>query len=1259
VLKANVLKQLLQSTLDALASYIAILDERGVIVAVNAAWRQFADSNGFAGANHGVDMNYLEVCKAASGIDAEYALQMAAGIREVMAEQRDAFCLEYPCNSPTEERWFAARVTRFAIKGSVHAVVAHEDVTERKRAEESQARLAAILEATPDFVGMADVQGHNLYMNRAGRKMLGIGEEEDILHTPIRSRHAAWADPIIMDEGIPTAIREGMWTGETALLSHDGREIPMSQLILSHKDAAGRVQYLSTVARDITIQKQAEEALRKRTEQIIGYHKALVELAEMDNSNLDAAFKKICETDAAMLDVERVSVWCFNDDRSELICKNLYTKSAGSHQKGVRLGAAQYPAYFRALDTNRIIVAHDARADPRTCEFNEGYLDVFGITSMMDVPVWLHGHVVGVICQEHTGPPRQWTLDEQDFSLSIADTISLAVEAFQRRKAEDKVRFQANLLDTVGQAVIATDVAGNIIYWNHHAELLYGWTAAEVVGRKMLEITPAGDCQAQASEIMAHAQSGESWSGEYVLRRRDGTPFTALVSFTPIHDAQGKRSGLIGVSIDISARKRAEEALRESEERFAAFMDNLPGTAWIKDARGRYVYTNKTYQETFGKTLAELYGQADGEIFPPAIAAEYTENDRQVLESKQPLQAIESSLLDDGRHYWLVHKFPVLRKDDAPILIGGIALDITERKRAEEALRESEERYALAAIGANDGLWDWDLRTGRVYFSPRWKAMLGYAEDEIGDSPGDWFKLVHPDDLERLRAELEHHTAGRTPHFENEHRMLHRAGSYYWIRSRGLAVRDDKGQAYRMAGSQTDITAHRQAEEQLQQGAFYDALTGLPNRALFMDLLQHSINRARRHPEYLFAVLFLDLDRFKNINDSLGHMAGDELLKSVARRLRTCLRPGDTVARLGGDEFTLLLDGINDATDATHVAERIQHELAAPFDLNGHEVFSGASVGIAVSATGYSRPEEFLRDADTAMYRAKAQGRARHQVFDTTMHDRALSLLRLENDLRRATESTQRGHPEFSLHYQPVVSLASGRITSFEALLRWRHPQRGFIAPAEFIPIAEETDLIVPLGEWLLHEACRQMKTWQDHPDFGVLVENGLAVGVNISSKQFSQVRLLDHIGQALRQTGLDARSLKLEITESVIMENVEFATTMLSQLKDMGIQLYMDDFGTGYSSLSYLHRFPLDMLKIDRSFVSRMGEGGENLEIVQAILALARSLDIRVTAEGVETTGQLAQLRALNCEYAQGYFFSKPLRADDVYSLVTRNPWW
>jgi diguanylate cyclase (GGDEF)-like protein/PAS domain S-box-containing protein len=584
---------------------------------------------------------------------------------------------------------------------------------------------------------------------------------------------------------------------------------------------------------------------------------------------------------------------------------------------------------------------------------------------------------------------------------------------------------------------------------------------------------------------------------------------------------------------------------------------------------------------------------------------------------------------------------------DFPVALARIRTQLS-CKRAEQALRESEERYALAARGANDGLWDWNLAEDTFYFSPRWKSMLGYDEQEIGESPTEWFSRVHEADQDGMRQCIDDHISGKTAHLETEARMRHRDGTYRWMLIRGIMVRDSAGKPGRMAGSQTDIT----------EGKVADPLTGLPNRLLFLDRLLQLIEHRKRHPEALFAVLFLDLDGFKMVNDSLGHIAGDKLLVAVANRLLRSLRHSDTiarvsetvtVARLGGDEFAILINDLRSASDVTAVADRLMHELAAPFNLDDREVFTSVTIGIAVSNLGYQHPEDLLRDADIAMYRAKALGKSRYEVFDAAMRASVTNRLQLETDLRHGVERR-----EFRNFYQPIVSLQSGAIVGFEALLRWQHPTRGLVEPAEFISVAEETGLIRELGWWALSEACRQLAEWRRlGPAY-----SDLTMSVNLSVKQFLQPNFAEQVAELMRRLELPEGTLKLEVTESSIMTDPAAAVNLLGQLKALGVRLAIDDFGTGYSSLSYLQRFPLDTLKIDRSFTSAIttavGSGQkEEAIIMRSIMPLATSLGLDVVAEGVETNEQVEFLMELQCKYAQGFFFSRPIAANDAEALL------
>ena len=596
--------------------------------------------------------------------------------------------------------------------------------------------------------------------------------------------------------------------------------------------------------------------------------------------------------------------------------------------------------------------------------------------------------------------------------------------------------------------------------------------------------------------------------------------------------------------------------------------------------------------------------------------------------------------------------FPRVGRDEIGQLVASFALmtnqlrqTLTELEQRiierTSALRDSEERYVLAVQGANDGLWDWNLKTNRIYFSPRWKAMLGYNEDEIEDSADEWFSRVHPDDFHRVKLEVAAHLEGHTAHFENEHRVLHRDGSYHWMLCRGVAVLDADGKAYRMAGSQTDITDRKKVEEQFMHDSLHDALTGLPNRVLFLDRLDHAISLTKRRPDRKSAVLFLDIDRFKLINDSLGHIAGDQMLLATARRLDSCLRAGDTLARLGGDEFAILLNDTHDVSDTVRVAERIQRRLISTALLSGHDRSVTASIGIVMITSDYAQSEDVLRDADIAMYRAKASGKARYQIFDATMHASVQAQLQMEADLRRAI-----GRQELRVYFQPIVS-TNGEMMGAEALVRWQHPQRGLVFPNEFIPTAEEAGLIIAMDQWMIRTACTHAKTWHEagHTHW--------SVAVNISARHFQDLSLPKTIQNILQEIGLPAHALKIEITESVAMQDIDISIRIFNELNAMGIQISIDDFGTGYSSMGYLKRFPLHVLKIDRSFIKDIPLDSDSEVITRAMIAVAHSLKLTVIAEGVETEEQRDLLRSLGCEAMQGYFFGRPMPAEAFVKLL------
>jgi diguanylate cyclase (GGDEF)-like protein/PAS domain S-box-containing protein len=718
---------------------------------------------------------------------------------------------------------------------------------------------------------------------------------------------------------------------------------------------------------------------------------------------------------------------------------------------------------------------------------------------------------------------------------------------------------------------------------------------------------------------------------QFLLMRKLFRPFGELIAFT-------RRVGA-GALLERTRTDQVDE-IADLAVAFNQMLDRLSGTTVSRDyvddiihsmAECLVVVGPEGTIRTVNEATLNLLGYAESDLIGrqgSTIAGDDSPSSRRTVSSTERMW-----LTRDGRSIPVLYSCAALRKSESgQESMVWLAQDITEQKRVREDLIAARERYALAVAGANDGIWDWNVLTGEVYFSPRWKCMLGYDDNDLPGRLAAWTGLLHPDDRPRVEKEMEAHRIGASAMFESEHRMRHRDGTYRWMLNRGLAVRCPEGAATRIAGSQTDIT----------QNKVSDPLTGLPNRVYFTDRLTCAFDRCTRDPDYRFAVMFLDLDRFKMINDSLGHHAGDQLLIGIAQRLQEGVRAENaavegTLARLSGDEFAILLAGIEEADPvvaALALGTRLIRDLSAPFLIGGREIFTSVSIGVAPSEGGYSNPSEILRDADTAMYRAKAGGKSRCEVFDSAMRAQAVSRLELDTDLRKAVERN-----EFVVYYQPKFSIPGEHLLGFEALVRWSHPARGLIAPSEFIPIAEETGLILQVGSIVLREACRQMKQWQVmYPYFADAV-----ISVNLSPRQFLLPDLPPLVSAVLAETGLPARCLALEITETVLIGDAEKAIDTLKQLRALGVGLMIDDFGTGYSSLNYLHRFPFDTVKIDRSFVANI-DNDEGAAIVRAIVSLADNLGMKVIAEGVETSRQMGILGKLGCKDGQGYYFSRPV---------------
>ncbi|MEM9543274.1 MAG: EAL domain-containing protein, partial [Cyanobacteria bacterium P01_E01_bin.42] len=886
------------------------------------------------------------------------------------------------------------------------------------------------------------------------------------------------------------------------------------------------------------------------------------------------------------------------------------------------------------------------------------------IASGVNLPIANKAGMYGMLGAYSTRS-RQFGESELEFLRAIGEIIAAAE---QKQQQLIQLNLFKRALDASSNSIAITDALTNntpIIYVNPSFEKLTGYKAAEIVGRGSDALYASATFEEQIEpkirqEIARAKLCGLEYHAVFQNYRRDGTAYWSEFHLAPVLNSPGYLTHYIKIQTDISDRHLAEIALRESEERFRLAFELAPIGVFIASLDGDYLHVNKALCYSLGYSRSELLQKNQRDLtHPDDRAADLAVNQQLLLEETDRFQMEKRFLAKDGRIVWALLQGVVVKDDRGiPRHLLGQLVDISDRKRAEEALKASEKRLEGILASIDDVVWS-ATADGLfpLYLNQAAETVYGRPVAEFFRNPDLWFEIVHPEDRLQVKRHMQNSIGQEQT--EIEYRILRPGGETRWLDCRSRVVRDEDGKPYRIDGINSDITKRKEAEARLRHSAFYDSLTDLPNRAAFIDRLWHTMRRAKRRGGYLFAVLFLDLDWFKVVNDSLGHSLGDILLVKMARRLESCLRPSDTLARLGGDEFTILLEDLEGWKDAIEITETILDRLRSPFDLEGREVFTNTSIGIAFSRaddrgetkssgspTAYACPEDFLRDADAAMYRAKALGKGRYTIFDSQMHAGALARLELETALRRSLE-----REELFVCYQPIISLATGKLSGFEALLRWQHPTKGLISPAKFIPIAEESGAIVPIGAWILEEATRQLHLW--HEQFPYY--SSLTININLSSKQIREPNLIDAIDCILAKTKLAGRFLKLEITESILMENAKAATEMFLALRERHIQLCIDDFGTGYSSLSYLHRFPVNILKIDRSFVKRMQPDGKNLEIIQAIVSLAGALGMDVVAEGIETEAQLAQLQTLGCQFGQGYFFFRPLTHNQVEDLLKK----
>jgi len=809
------------------------------------------------------------------------------------------------------------------------------------------------------------------------------------------------------------------------------------------------------------------------------------------------------------------------------------------------------------------------------------------------------------------------------------------------------------ILDAALDAVITIDYLGRVLEFNPAAERTFGLKKEDVLGQELAALVIPPEFREAHREALARWSADGAGPGaggllgrrvDVSAMRSDGTIFPAELAISRV-DTPGPPM-FTACLRDISEQKGAEDRLRAAEFRFRTLVEQLPLISYVdvaESAVSKPFYLSPQVESVLGRTVDEWLSTPN--LYERSIHEE--DRERVLAEKQAAYERGDACRLEyrmiaaDGRIVWVEDQsVEVESPEGGPSVRQGFAIDITERKLAEDALRAAETRYRTLVEQLPLAVYidRVDSESSNIYTSPQVEHMLGYSPEEWASDPTLFVELLHPEDRERvLAAHMRTHTTGEP--LKIEYRVIARDGRTVWVHDDARMISDPENGRNVLQGYLLDVTARRETEELLRHQAFHDPLTGLANRALFSDRLEHALVRGRAGPQA--AVLFLDLDDFKAVNDSFGHPVGDLLLQAVGERLRRMLAPGHTLARFGGDEFAILVEEANEV-DAAEMAERLMTALEEPLDVEGREIFATASIGIAVGDDA----KELMRAADVAMYRAKSSGKAQYVVYVPRMDEDLYGRLELVADLRRA-----RIDEDFVLHYQPEVELATGRIVGVEALVRWLHPARGLLQPADFIPSAEETGRIVDLGRWVLEEACRQAARWRtEHPAC-----TALSMSVNVSMRQMRAPGLLEDVRGALADSGLEPSALTLEITESVLARRGEEMGSILKDLAADGVHLALDDFGTGYSSLSLLQDLPVHTLKVDRSFVASLDDGHERVAFVRAIVDLAEALDLAVVAEGIESAEQADALKRLGCRFGQGFYYALPVEPRELDALFVR----
>ncbi|MBA2534041.1 MAG: PAS domain S-box protein [Rubrobacter sp.] len=1128
-------------------------------------------------------------------------------------------------------------------------VVTVRDVTKRKESEEKLRFQSRLLDAVGQAVVATDVGGKVVYWNRGAEKIFGFSSEEAM---------GRLAEDFGISENVLEKVAKSSegpgtgtsWSGELTVLRKDGGSLPVLVTGTPLNDEQGDLIGIICVCTDLTERKEAEEALKESEERFRSQSRELDLLhrvrsavaPELDvPSVLSRAVQAVVET------YGYTQLGAYLLEGEELVLEHQFGYQGAIERIPITRGVCG-----RVIRTGRPVLVEDVGTDPDFVGAIEG------VTSEICVPLFDEGETVGCLNVESTGG-LQLTQNDLRVMVAVGEHVSVAVSRalLHARVRHSEERYRA-LTQNSSDLVTLMEATGIVRYQSPAIVRMLGYSPVELLGKNAFDYVHPDDLQRVETAYAESLQDPSARpSAEYRFRHKNGSWRWLESVGTNLTDEPGVGSYVVN-SRDVTRRKEAEDRLREAEKKYRTLVEQMPAITYMQEVShpSESVYVSPQVMDVVGYTPEECTSTPDlwVRILHPDDKERVLAEDARTNETGEPFIMEYRQFAKDGHVVWIRDEATLVRDEEGqPLYWLGVQIDITERKRAEKALGDAEQRYRtlveqIPAVTYIDPVDDPDTS---LYTSPQIERMLGYTPEEWRERKL-WPERLHPGDRERILAADERFEAGDGELFSEEYRLLAKDGSVVWVREEAMLLKNEAGEPLYWQGVFYNITDRKALEEQLEHWAFHDHLTDLPNRQLFLDRLRQALDRTRRRKSRKVAVLFLDLDEFKIINDSLGHEAGDLLLTVVAQRLKHCLRPGDSLARFGGDEFVVLIEDIGHLEEAVRVAERITEELERPFLLDGKELFASSSIGIGLGNAWTKTPEGLLRDADTAMYRVKEEGGA-FRVFDPTMYERARGRLELEGDLRRTLEAP---YEQLSVFYQPMASIPTGEIVGMEALLRWNHPEHGRLTPSGFIPMAEETGLIVPMGRWVLGEACRRAKEWRErYPK-----NTPLTMAVNLSARQLRYPELVGEVKETLRQVALDPASLTLEITESVLVEVGGSSTWVLRRLKDLGVQLAIDDFGVGYSSLSYLRYLPVDRLKLDRVLVRNLDKDRTNLAIVRAALDLGHALGIEVVAEGVETQEEFEELRKLGCDVGQGnYWWSARPKGEAEELLASKLPPW